>query len=546
MNQITNDGNHETVPNSRQLLPHAVGGTAMVASAHPRAALIGFETMRRGGSVADAALAMAFAEWVLLPGMCGVGGDALALVRTADGNTKALLGVGAAPAALDPNAFASSGHLPSHGVLSATVPAAVDACWRLHQNYGRLAWIDLLQPAIDLARVGFPLTERVSWNIAKGAELLLQYGDGRPFLVDGQPLGAGGLLVQHDLAATLERIGHDPRDFYEGKIAEAIVECFQAGGSPMDGGDLAQHQAEWAEPLRARYRGWDIIQMPPPSPGLTQLQELLLLSGWEIGDLGAMDAQVIHLMVEAKKVAYRDRLDFLGDPRWVDVPVEHLLSRGYIAQRRRAIDLERAAEDLPTAAAGTSYLAAADVAGNAVAFIHSLSRPEFGCGVIVPDTGIVLNSRAGRSFTVGSGGPNSLAGGKRPASTLNAFMVERNGRLHLTGGTPGGDQQAQWNFQAVVNWVDFRLNPQQTVEAVRWHSSPGTDPRTAGVQDHMLWIEEGLPAATIAGLEKRGHRLRSLGRWARQGAMQLIEIDEEHGVLRGATDPRAGGVAIGF
>lgn len=546
MNETRNDGNHETVPNSRQLLPHAVGGTAMVASAHPRAALIGFETMRRGGSVADAALAMAFAEWVLLPGMCGVGGDALALVRTADGETKALLGVGAAPAALDPNAFAGARHLPSHGVLSATVPAAVDACWRLHQGYGRLAWVDLIQPAIDLARTGFPLTERVSWNIAKGTELLLQYGDGRPFLVNGRPLGPGQLLVQRDLAATLERIGHDPRDFYEGQIAAAIAACCQAGGSPMDAGDLAQHEAVWAEPLRARYRGWDVIQLPPPSPGLTQLQELLLLSGWEISDVGLLDAQVIHLMVEAKKVAYRDRLDFLGDPRWVDVPVERLLSPAYIAQRRRAIDPERAAEDLPTAAAGTSYLAAVDLAGNSVAFIHSLSRPEFGCGVVVPGTGIVLNSRAGRSFTVGTDGPNSLAGGKRPASTLNAFMVERDGRLHLTGGTPGGDQQAQWNFQAVVNWADFHLSPQQTVEAIRWHSAPGTDPRTAGIDQHVLWIEEGMPAATITGLEKRGHRLRSLGRWSRQGAMQLIEIDHEQGVLRGATDIRAGGAAIGF
>jgi gamma-glutamyltranspeptidase len=535
----------EPVPNPTQLLAHGLGMSGMVASAHPRAALVGVEMLRRGGTVADAALAMAFAEWVLLPGMCGMGGDALALVRAKDGRIRGLLGAGSAPAGLDLAAFQPADEIPSEGAIAATVPGAVDACWQLHQQYGRLEWADLIQPAVDLARIGFPVTERVSMNIARSAERLLRFGDGAPFLQNRRAPEPGRVLVQNDLARALERVARDPRDFYEGEIARSIVAACRAGGSPMTADDLGRNQAEWADPVRARYRGWDVIQLPPPTPGLFHLQQLLLLSGWDLSEFGHLDAQVVHLMVEAKKLAFGDLLDHLGDPRRTQVPVERLLSEEYLRERRRVIDPLRAGHDFPSAAGCTSFLAAADAQGNAVAFIHSLSRPEMGCGVIVPGTGIVLNSRGGRSFTLSSKGPNALAGGVRPATTLNAFMIEREGRLRLTGGTPGGDQQLQWNFQAVVRWIDFGLSAQQTVESVRWHASPGTDPRSRRTAPE-LWLEDGFPPATIADLERMGHRIRSIGRWGRQGAMQLIEHDYERGVLKGATDPRASGLAIGF
>lgn len=539
----------EMTPNSKQLLPQALATGGMVASAHPQAARIGVDTLRRGGSTVDAALATAFAEWVLLPGMCGPGGDMFALVRDgATGRVRALLGAGAAPAGFTPEFFHERGYtrIPQDGVLAANVPGAVAGCWDLHQAFGRLPWAELLQPAIGLAREGFPCTERVAFNLSRAVEVLQQFGDGAPYLRAGVPVGAGERLVQADMAATLETLAATgPQEFYRGRIAEAIVGHCQALGAPVSLDDYAAHRSEWADPLQVQYRGWDVLGPPPPSQALILLEELKLVEGWDLAHWQPGSAEVIHLQVEAKKLTFQDRLRWCGDPRFVHVPLERLLSDVYAAERRRLIDLERAAPNGPETDGGTTYLAVADAQGNAVSFIHSLMRPMFGCGVIVPGTGVALNNRIGGGFTLEAGQPNQIAGGKRTMSTLTAFMVVRDGQLRLVVGTPGGDQQVQWNFQALVNWIDFGMNPQQVVEAPRWQSTPGTDPGTAR-DPFELWVEDRAPGAVLAELERRGHRLRSLGPWARQGAMQLIELDPAHGVLKGGTDPRAGGLALGY
>jgi gamma-glutamyltranspeptidase/glutathione hydrolase len=256
----------------------------------------------------------------------------------------------------------------------------------------------------------------------------------------------------------------------------------------------------------------------------------------------------VHLLVEAKKLAFADRNRYAGDPAVVRWPLERLLSKAHAATRRTGIDPRRArvheAAPLPESGGDTSYFAVVDGDGNAVSFIHSLSA-SFGSAVVAGDTGITLNNRAGRGFSLEAGHPNVLAPGKRTMHTLNAWLAYRDGKPWLVGGTPGGDQQTQWSAQVLTGVLDHGMSLQEAVEAPRWFSFPGTDPATVE-QPPVVRCESRLPEATRQALAARGHAVEALAAWGGGGAVQLVQVDHARGVLRGASDPRPGGVALGI
>ena len=256
----------------------------------------------------------------------------------------------------------------------------------------------------------------------------------------------------------------------------------------------------------------------------------------------------MHLTIEAKKLAFEDRNRHAGDPAFVKWPLEELIGKEHAARRRAEIDLGGARHPegalAPEHDGDTSYFAVVDAEGNAVSFIHSLSA-AFGSGVVAGDTGITLNNRAGRGFSLDPNHPNVIAPGKRTMHTLNAFLVCQDEQPWLVGGTPGGDQQTQWSTQVITSIVDHGLSPQEAVEAPRWFSFPGTDPVNLGLPA-VVRLEERVPEATRRELAARGHVVETLGEWSGGGAVQLIQVDRERGVLRGGSDPRPGGVALGL
>jgi gamma-glutamyltranspeptidase/glutathione hydrolase len=287
----------------------------------------------------------------------------------------------------------------------------------------------------------------------------------------------------------------------------------------------------------------------PPSQGAIVLMELNLLCGFDMTALGFGTANSIHVMVEAKKLAFADRLKYLGDPAFIDNPLDALLSSEYADERRKALDLEKATETVPAGAlperdGDTTSLVVVDGEGNACSFIHSLSA-GFGCGVVMGETGILLNNRAGRGFTLEEGHPNQLAPGKKTMHTLNTYMLFRDGLPWMVGNTPGGDNQPQWNMQVIVNLLDYGMNIQQAIEAPRWSSFPGTDP-AAIEAPFELRVEERVPENVRKALAAMGHRIVVMPPWGGGGAAQGIVIDRERGILIGGSDPRAEGIALGY
>jgi gamma-glutamyltranspeptidase/glutathione hydrolase len=526
----------------------------MVAAAHPLAAAEGLRVLREGGNAADAVLAMSAVMSVAQPMMSGLGGDTFCVWY--DGRTGevwALNGSGAAPRAATPEAYAARGYtekMPLRGMLSVAVPGAVDAAFTVLERWGsgRFSMEDLWRPAIRHAREGVPVARMVAEHCEEGAELLARYPSSAHFLRDGRALREGETLVLPDYARSLERVAREGRDvFYRGELAERIAGYCQAHGGLLDPADLAEHRGEVHRPIAFTYRGHEVHVTAPPSQGIILLEALAVASGWDLGALPHLSAEAVHRLVEAKKLAFADRNAFLGDPRFVPFDASRLLAPEWVASRRARFDPARAAEEVdasPLPSGGsTTYMCAADRDGNALSFITSLSA-HWGCGEVVEGTGILMNNRCGRGFSLAPGHPNRLAPGKRTMHTLQCYVATRGGRLRLVGGTPGGDGQPQWNLQVLTAIWDWGLGVQAAAEAPRWLSSPGTDP--AGLPaPFTLTLEEGFPEETLAGLQARGHRVTRVGRWGVGGGAQLIEVDPR-GAFAGGSDPRTDGCALGF
>lgn len=533
--------------------PVTMGPNGMVTCPHALASQAGVDVLRAGGSAVDAAIATSAALAVLYPHMTGLGGDAFWLIHdAATGAVRCLDGGGRASANASIDWFRARGHteVPLRGILPATLttPGSVASWGEAHAAHGRLPMARCLQSAIGYARDGFPVTERLAgWIEAVAADLAPHAESAALFMPGGRAPRAGSKLRNPNLACTLEAIAaHGPAGFYAGEVGAELARFAAAKGGFFTAADLAAQTARWGAPIQGSYRGVTLYETPAPTQGFTVLEMLNLLEPFELHTHTFLGPDPVHLMVQAKQLAYHDRDQYLADPRFVDVPIERLISKAHADARRGVIDPARALpwDKVPSYGSlkgDTVFIAVVDAAGNAVSLIHSLYG-VFGSGVVAGNTGVVLQNRSAY-FSLDPAHPNRLEAGKTPLHTLIASMGFRNGRLWSVVGCMGADGQPQIHLQTYVHLIDFGCNIQEALEAPRWLSG-----RFAldGARD-TLHIEARFPAATIEELARRGHVLDRWGDWNElAGHAQGIVIDADSGMRYGGSDPRSDGAAIGY
>jgi len=511
----------------------------MVACPHALASAAGVDALRSGGSAVDAAVAAASSLAVLYPHMCSIGGDAFWLIYDAKAREVSYLdGGGRAAAAATLERFAGQAEIPFRGLAPATLttPGAVASFCEAHARHGRLPFARCLESAIRYAADGFPVSARVSRWIEQTAPEM----DAATAAIF---LRGGPVLKNPRLADTLRAIAARGRaGFYEGEVARELAKL----GGFFTERDLAAQGAYWGEPIQGSYRGVTIYETPAPTQGFTVLEMLNLLEPLELSKREFLGPDHVHLLVQAKQIAYNDRDRWLADPRFVEVPIEKLLSRSYADQRRRLIDPARALpwDKVPSEGSltgDTVYVAAVDSAGNAASLIFSLYG-VFGACVTSAATGVVLQNR-GAYFSLDPAHPNRLEPGKVPLHTLIASLAFRNEKPWAVLGCMGADGQPQIHVQTYVAMIDFGLDIQQALSAPRWLSGRFG----LGEARDTLHIEARYPSATIDELERRGHPVDRWGEWNElAGHANGITIDGETGVLAGGADPRSDGAAVGY
>lgn len=520
----------------------AVGLRGMAATSHPDATRTALDVLASGGNAVDAAIAACAVLGVVEPAATGVGGDCFALVapRGSD-QVVAFNGSGRTPAALDlsrlpPGTGAVLPRTSPHGV---TIPGGVDAWSQLLEKHGTRSLGDVLQPAIRFAADGYAVTPRVAEDWGLQADVLRADPGAAMHLLrtGGEPPRAGTRHAQPALAHTLERIARDGRDgFYTGEVARDLVERLRAAGGVHTEADFAEARGEFVTPIAADYRGWRVHECPPNGQGLAALLMLRLLEGFAPGD-SPIAADRLHLELECARLAYGVRDVFVGDPAHRPVPVDHLLSDGFVADLRARIRPERAMDALPAftgpAHTDTVYLCVVDAERNAVSLIHSIFTP-FGSGIVGPRSGVLLHNR-GQSFSLDPAHPNALAPRKRPMHTIIPAMLTRDGRAVMPFGVMGGHYQAMGQAVFLSRMLDFGCNPQRAMDLPRAFVRPGT---------RIVEAEATWPAATLDVLRDRGFEIVAPP-WA-IGGSQAIWIDHDAGTLIGGSDPRKDGCALGW
>ena len=509
--------------------------------------------LQRGVNAFDAAIAVAGVEWIDLPAQCGLGGDVFAVCYDAkEDRVVAINGSGESARAASRAYYVDQGltKMPLDGWHAAAVPGAPGAYAALNEAFGTMPMSELLAPAASYAAEGIIVTDSTHRFIAGAAATLAKYPYSAPrYLPDGRAPNPGERWVLPELARTIRAYAKEGPDiFYRGEVEAEIVRASKEGGGLFGPEEFAEQVTDVYDPLHTTYRDVDVYTTAPPSQGVIVLEWRNLLEGYDLQSLGFGSADALHLLIETKKLAFADRLAYCGDPRSVDNPLDEMLSKAYAETRRASVDPEKAnnqplAGALPERGGNTSYFAVADAEGNMVSFIHSLSA-AFGCCVVAGETGVMLNNRAGRGFTLEEGHPNVMEGGKKTMHTLNCYLLCRDGRPYVAVGTPGGDRQAQWDAQVITNLLDHGMDVQQAVEAPRWVSWPGTDPALSD-NPMQFHYEDRFDPEVIAELGRRSQRVVSMGEWGGGGALQVIVRDESE-MLQGGCDPRSRGVALGW
>ena len=519
----------------------------IVATLQTLASQAGAMVLDRGGNAIDAAIAANAVLGVTEPLMNGIGGDLLAIVY--DAKTKKMYGLnstGWAPKGLSLEALKAkgiTGRPPAHSIHLVTVPGAVAGWDVLHKRFGKLPLADLMAPAIYYAEEGIPVAERiaVNWN-SNGKRNADVPGFKEIFLPWGRPIVAGDMFQNKDLAKSLRIIGERGRDgFYKGPIAKSLLDYSTQQGGTMTQADLDEFQPEWVEPISTTYRGWTVWELPPNGQGIAALSMLNIMEQFPLSQYGHNSARALHTMIEAKKLAYADLLRYIGDPRFSDIPVKELLSKDLAARRAKTIDDRAHCQVLPSELTAmlneqgkdTTYLTVVDKEGNIISLIQSLYG-EFGTGLVVPGTGMILHNRGGL-FDFTPGHVNSLAPRKRPQTTIIPAFMEK-GDAKIGFGIMGGFNQAQAHAQFVSNLVDFGFNIQAAMEAPRFTkgSFEGCD----------VSIESRVPEDVRKQLTAWGHEVRVTepisGTMGRGNAVMV----DEKGLKYGASDPRGDGEAV--
>ncbi len=538
-----------------------IAQNGMVCTSHPLATQIGLEVLKQGGSAVDAAIAANAALGLMEPTGNGIGGDLFAIIYEA--KTKKLHGLnasGRSPLGLSAAQLKADlakrdlKTIPQRGLLPISVPGAVDGWFMLHGKFGHLPMARLLAPTILYARVGFPVSETIAHDWARSVPLL----DKQPgafmatYAPGGRAPAKGEIFKNPDLARTLSLIADQGRDaFYRGEIAatmDAFFTAHAAQGGWLRKVDFERHTSNWVEPVSVNYRGYDVYELPPNGQGIAALQMLNILEGFDLRAMGFNSPDALHVMIEAKKLAFEDRAKFYADPEFSKIPLQGLLAKDYAARRRALIKLDTAGKTYdagnPALQQGdTIYLTTADRDGNMVSLIQSNYR-GIGSGVVVPGLGFSFQNR-GEMFTLQEGHANDYAPGKRPFHTIIPAFIMKDDAPWLSFGLMGGAMQPQGHVQIVVNLIDFGMGVQEAGDAARWQHEGSTDydnpQMTTG---GYVFLETGVPWATQAELKRRGHDLRTdLGGF---GGYQAIKWDAKNKTYLGASESRKDGQAAGW
>ncbi len=528
-----------------------IAQNGMAATSQPLATQVALDILKKGGNAIDAAIAANAVMGVVEPTGCGIGGDLFAIIWSAEkGKLYGLNASGRSPRSLKPEYFRKNGleFIPSYGPLPVSVPGCVDGWFEMHDMFGHLPVRDILQPAINYARYGFPVTEVIAYTLDKNTQALKDYPNIKEtYMPGGRSPAKGEIFKNPNLANTLDKIAKGGKnEFYRGSIAKTIGAFMKSQGGFLTYDDMARHHSEWVELVSSSYRGYDIWELPPNGQGIATLQILNILEGFNIASMGFGSAEYMHLFTEAKKLAFEDRAKFYTDPNFSEVPVSELVSKKYAAERRKLINPSKAAKvyDAGKIEAGnTIYLTVADKFGNMVSLIQSNYR-GMGSGMCPTGLGFVLQDR-GEMFSLSEGHANAYAPGKRPFHTIIPAFITKNGKPWISFGVMGGDMQPQGHAQIIVNLIDFKMNLQEAGDAPRMHHIGSSEPTGQQMTDGgILLLENGFRWEVIQQLLEKGHKIQwDLGGY---GGYQAIMRDDQNKVWYGASESRKDGQAAGY
>lgn len=553
-NQASAAGYDRPVGDPQQSRSVVLAKHGAVATSHPLAAQAGLDVLKSGGNAVDAAIAANAMLGVVEPMSCGIGGDLFAIYW--DHKTQKLYGLnasGRSPLAISGQTFAEKKltSIPTYGPLAWSVPGCVSGWGALQSRFGSRSLAEVLASSIETAEHGFPVTEVIA-SYWKGAEQRLAEwpNSAATFLVDGKRAPRfGEVFCNPRLAASYREIARDGADaFYKGSIARQIVAFSEANGGYFSQQDFDQHRADWVEPVSTSYRGYEVWELPPNGQGIAALQMLNVLEKFDVKAMGHGSADYIHLLVEAKRLAFADRAKFYSDPAFNDLPTTGLISKAYAARQVERIDLRHAAQDVPAgdpilAHGDTVYLTVIDKDRNCCSLIQS-NYHGFGSQVVPGEVGFALQNR-GALFALADDHLNRLEPHKRPFHTIIPAMATKDGKPWFCFGVMGGDMQPQGHVQVLVNLIDFGMNVQAAGDAARVRHLGSAQPTgTPATGVGTVQVESGISPETVSELRARGHQVvRAKGAF---GGYQGIMIDWEHGVLHAATEARKDGEAVGY
>jgi len=534
----------------------------MVCTSVPAATQVGLDILKRGGDAVDAAIAANATLGLMEPVSNGIGGDLFAIVYSAKENKLyGLNGSGRSPLGLSYDQMKSElaklhrETIPPLGMLPISVPGTVDAWAELHKKFGKLKLSDDLAPAVRYAEEGFPVTELIAYYWGRSVPLYKNMPGGflETYTLDGKGRAPakGDIFKNPALAKSLRLIGEKGRDaFYKGEIADKIDAFMQANGGFLRKADFEKHTSTWVEPVSTNYRGYDVFELPPNGQGIATLQMLNILEGFDLRAMGFGSAQALHVMIEAKKIAWADRAKFYADPTFAKIPLTGLLSKSYAAERRKLIDPNRATKRVeagnPALDQGdTIYLCTADDEGNMVSLIQSNYR-GMGSGIVLPGLGFMFQDR-GELFSMEPEHANIYAPGKRPFHTIIPGFVIKDGKPWEAFGVMGGGMQPQGHVQVLTNQIDFGLNVQEAGDTSRWQHEGDNEPTGEKmIEGGYVEVESGIPYETVRELRKKGHDVRfDIGGYGGYQAIK-VEMHDAQRVYVGASESRKDGQAAGY
>lgn len=537
-----------------------IARNGMVATSHPLAAQAGLQILIQGGNAIDAAIAANAAMGLMEPTGNGIGGDLFAILWHAEteqiyalnASGRSPLGLSYEQLMLELEAMEED-RIPPSSLLSVSVPGAIDGWFELHERFGEMSMAGILEPAIHYAENGFPVPEVIADAWRRSARILNSRVGAftETFTIDGRGPEKGEIMRNPDLGNTYRLLAEQGRDaFYRGEITEKIDDFMRKHGGYLRYEDFDAHRSEWHDPLSTSYRGYEVYQIGQNNQGTAVLQMLNILEQFDLASKGFNSPEALHLMIEAKKLAFEDRAKYYSDPDFNDLPFDRLISKEYAAERAALIG-DRALERITSGVeglkeGGTIYLTTADRHGNMVSLIQSNFR-GMGTGFVVPGTGFSFQNR-GELFSLDPEHPNVYEPGKRPFHTIIPGFVTKNGKPWFTVGVMGGEFQPMGHVQILVNMIDFGMNIQEAGDAVRWLHTNSTEP-TDAFGDYLkdgglVRFETGIDPKVVEALRAMGHTVEIGGGF--YGRYQGILYNEELGVYFGASEPRADGQAVGY